>query len=148
MRRRAKKSRNGPLDITPLVDLVFLLIIFFLLSTTFVVYPGIRVDLPHSISQKIHKDSKEISITVDQGGIVYLEREAVDTSSLGPRLAQSARERPDAVVLIRGDRGAGFGVVSDVLGVVKQAGLHRIAIMTRSQKGLSKDSDPPHRSNR
>lgn len=141
MWRRAKNAKGGFLDITPLVDLVFLLIIFFLLSTTFVVSPGIKIDLPQAISQKIRKESKEITLSVDPSGAVYLNSDPVDRDSLVSRLARLAQEDLDMTVLIRGDRSTDFGQVVDVLGMVKQSGLHRIAIMTQPQKGPSQGQD-------
>lgn len=129
-----KKPNAGSLDITPLVDLVFLLIIFFLLSTTFIVSPGIRIDLPETISQKIRKEPKEITLSVDHTCAVYVNKELVDLDLLVTRLVGIARENPDTTVFIRGDRNAGFGCVADILGMVKHAGLHRIAIMTQTKK--------------
>jgi len=131
---RARKAKGGSLDITPLVDLVFLLIIFFLLSTTFNVFPGIRLDLPAASSQKIHKDKKEITLSVDQSGVIYLNKDPVDPGSLLSRLRTWAHDDRDATVLIRGDRSTGFGKMVDILGTVKQSGLHRIAIMTQPKK--------------
>jgi biopolymer transport protein ExbD len=141
MWRGDNRAKGGALDITPLVDLVFLLIIFFLLSTTFIVAPGIRIDLPDAASQKVHKDRQEITLSVDQTGAVYLNKDPVDPVSLGSRLSGLARENPDTTVLIRGDRNAGFGRVADILGTVKQSGLHRIAIMTQGKKGQSETKD-------
>jgi biopolymer transport protein ExbD/biopolymer transport protein TolR len=138
---RAKKAKGGSLDITPLVDLVFLLIIFFLLSTTFNVTPGIKLDLPEASSQKIHKDKKEIILSVDQSGLVYVNKDLVDPSSLLSRLSACAHEDRDTAVLIKGDRNARYGQMVDVLGTVKQSGLHRIAIMTQSKKNQSDGKD-------
>jgi biopolymer transport protein ExbD len=131
---RTKKAKGEILDITPLVDLVFLLIIFFLLSTTFNISPGIRLDLPEASSQKIHKERKEITLSVDQSGVVYVNKEPVDPASLFSRLLASAQEDRDTAVLIKGDRNAGFGRMIDLLGTVKQSGLHRIAILTQPKK--------------
>lgn len=131
---RTKKAKGEILDITPLVDLVFLLIIFFLLSTTFNISPGIRLDLPEASSQKIHKERKEITLSVDQAGVVYVNKEPVDQGSLFSRLLASAQEDRDTAVLIKGDRNAGFGRMIDLLGTVKQSGLHRIAILTQPKK--------------
>ncbi len=129
-----KKTRSNVPDITPLVDLVFLLIIFFLLSTTFRVSPGIKVDLPTASSQKIVQEKKEINLSVDRAGVVYIDKEPVETGALTYRLAAAASADRDTAVLIRGDREAEYGVVVDVLGAVKDAGLHRIAIMTQRKK--------------
>lgn len=130
---KGKKTKGGSLDITPLVDLVFLLIIFFLLSTTFRVSPGIKIDLPSASSQKIHTEKKEIIVSVDKSGNVYVNKDAVDPASLLSRLMQSAQEDKDTTVLIKGDREAGFGRIVDLLDTVKQTGLHRIAIVTRNR---------------
>lgn len=134
------EERGGALDVTPLVDLVFLLIIFFLLSTTFRVAPGIRIDLPEASSQKIRTERKEIILTVDGSGAIYLNKDPVEPEALSVRLAASAREDRDTTVLIKGDRNAGFGRMVDVLDRVKYAGLYRIAILT--QKVKDRDTPP------
>ena len=132
---RTRKAKGGSLDITPLVDLVFLLIIFFLLSTTFNVSPGIRLDLPEASSQKIHKERKEITLSVDQSGTIFVNKDPIDQTSLLSRLLSWAHEDRDTTVLIKGDRNTGYGQMVDILGTVKQSGFHRIAIMTQSKKG-------------
>lgn len=139
--RTKSKAKNSSLDITPLVDLVFLLIIFFLLSTTFNVSPGIRLDLPEASSQKIHKEKKEITLSVDQSGTIYMNKDPVDVQSLLSHLLTWAHEDRDTTVLIKGDRSTAYGQMVDILGTVKQAGLHRIAIMTQSKKNQPNSPD-------
>lgn len=117
-----------------MVDLVFLLIIFFLLSTTFRVAPGIRIDLPEASSQKIKTERKEIILTVDSSGSIYVNKDLVEPEALSIRLAASAQADRDTTVLIKGDRNAGFGRMVDVLDRVKHAGLYRIAILTQKVK--------------
>lgn len=141
MWHRPKKATGSSLDITPLVDLVFLLIIFFLLSTTFNIFPGIRLNLPVASSQKIHKERTEITLSVDQSGVIYLNKDPVDPTFLLPRLHELAREDRDTTVLIRGDREVGFGRMVDLLGTVKDAGLHRIAILTQPKKEQADGAD-------
>lgn len=138
---RARKARGGSVDITALVDLVFLLIIFFLLSTTFIVSPGIRIDLPEASSQRIQKERKEITLSVDESGFVYFNKDQVGPDALASRLAATAEEDPDTTVVIKGDRNTKFGGVVDLLDRVKKSGLHRIAIMTRRKKEQAADED-------
>jgi biopolymer transport protein ExbD len=138
---KERKSKTVSPDITPLVDLVFLLIIFFLLSTTFRVSPGIKIDLPTASSQKIVHEKKEITLSVDQAGVVYLNKDPLEPMALSYRLAALAQEDRDTTVLIKGDRDVGFGRVVDLLGTVKDSGLHRIAIMTQRKKGKSNDGE-------
>lgn len=138
---RAKKAKRGAVDITALVDLVFLLIIFFLLSTTFIVSPGIRIDLPEASSQRIHKESKEITLSVDQAGLVYFNKDRVGPEALASRLGATADDDSDTTVVLKGDRNAKFGGIVDVLDTVKKSGLHRIAIMTQREKRQADDGD-------
>ncbi|MBI5251235.1 MAG: biopolymer transporter ExbD [Desulfomonile tiedjei] len=138
---RTRKAKGGSLDITPLVDLVFLLIIFFLLSTTFNISPGIRLDLPEASSQKINKERKDITLSVDQSGTIYVNKDPIDRTSLLSRLLTWSHEDRDTTVLIKGDRNTGYGQMVDILGTVKQSGLHRIAIITQSKKDQSDGRD-------
>jgi biopolymer transport protein ExbD len=139
---RNRKAKGEILDITPLVDLVFLLIIFFLLSTTFRVSPGIKIDLPSASSQKIQTEKKEVTVSVDKSGTVYVNKDAVDPASLLSRLMVCAQEDRDTTVLIKGDREAGFGRIVDLLDTVRQTGLHRIAIVTRNRNEPANPSEP------
>jgi len=143
MWHQARKTEAGWLDITPLVDMVFLLIIFFLLSTTFIVSPGIRIDLPDASSQRIHKERKEITLSVDQSGAIYFNKDRVEPATLAARLAASAHEDSDTTVLIRSDKATGFGTVVELLDIVKQSGLRRIAIMTQKKKESAGGKDRP-----
>jgi biopolymer transport protein ExbD len=143
MWRKARKTGGGEPDITPLVDMVFLLIIFFLLSTTFIVSPGIRLDLPVASSQKIQKERKEITISVDHSGAIYVNKDPVKSSLLLSQLLAWAHEDRDTLVLIKGDRNTGYGQMVDILGTVKQSGLHRIAIITLPKKDQLDGPDRP-----
>jgi len=122
--------------------MVFLLIIFFLLSTTFIVSPGIRLDLPVASSQTVKKERKEITLSVDQSGVIYVNKDPVDAHSLLSTLLALAHEDRDTMVLIKGDRNTGYGLMVDILGIVKQSGLHRIAIVTQPKKDQLNRLDP------
>lgn len=130
---RKKKSEPAALDMTPLVDMVFLLIIFFMLSTTFIVTPGIRMDLPRGSSDAIVSEKKEIVISIDKEGSVYFNKERVDDSALAAMLRATCGTNRDTAVMIRGDKEAGFGKIVQVLDMVRNSGLHRIAIVTEKK---------------
>jgi biopolymer transport protein ExbD len=137
-----KRVRASSLDITPLVDMVFLLIIFFLLSTTFRVLPGVQVDLPAASSQKITQDRKDVVLAVNKAGEVFIDTEPIDLSSLEARLRGLAQEDKERTVFIRGDRTTSFGSIVDLLGTLKKTGLHRIAIITHPKKDDSGTPKP------
>ncbi len=136
---RKEKEEGSALDLTPLVDVVFLLIIFFMLSTTFVVLPGIRIDLPDSVSETFKTEKDEIILTVDKTGTLYWGKAEVSAQEMRQKLRAVGLSKKDTLVLIEGDRGCGYGGVVDLLAMVRDSGLRRIAIVAEKQG--SPDSD-------
>lgn len=127
---RRGRSEEPALDMTPLVDVVFLLIIFFMLSTTFIKLPGIKVDLPQASSEKIEVEKNEAVLTVDENGAFYFDEEPVDDAGMLARLSALAAGDREILVLITGDKNSHYGRVVELLGMVRKSGLHRIAIVT------------------
>ena len=128
---RKSKRGSGITESGALSDLAFLLIIFFMLSTTFIVLPGIKIDLPKVSAQKIELEKTEIVLTVDDSGEMYFDQQPVDMNQMRMRLNSIASENPRTLVLLKGDRSAHYGPVIDVLNAIRIAGLNRIAIVTR-----------------
>lgn len=131
---RKREAEESTLDMTPLVDVVFLLIVFFMLSTTFIVLPGIRIDLPKASEETIKLEKEKVFLSIDNNGSVYLGDKPMHPGDLPHRLKQVASEDPETVVVIKGDRHCVYGPIVDVLNTVHQAGLHRIAIVTEKKK--------------
>lgn len=121
-------------DITPLVDVVFLLLIFFMLSTTFVVSPGIRVNLPQAEAEPVRTEQQEVRIKIDAKGSIYLEDQRMSLEDLDQRLRDAARVDRDAMVVIEADEETAHKFVVDVMDRAKAAGLHRLAIATRPKR--------------
>ena len=127
--RRSRKD-DARIDITPLVDMVFLLLIFFMLSTTFIVTPGIKVNLPHSSAETFTQEKKEVQIVITEDNKVFWEKTLIDERELEQRLMEVAREDSNALIIIRADAKALHGKVVEVMDIAKQAGLDRLAIAT------------------
>lgn len=132
-RAEAKKS-NNLLDITPVVDTVFNLLIFFALSLNFVSTPGIRVNLPKSSAAEIARDKKDIRVILRSSGELYVAETPVDLKSLADRLQKAAEVDIDTQVLIQADERVPHGKVVEVMDLARKAGLHRLAIVTRPKE--------------
>lgn len=127
MNSKIGKSR---IDITPLVDVVFQLIIFFMLSSSFILQPGIKVDLPSTHSTKAEKTSG-MSVIIRSDGRIFLEDHEVRKSQLKQALFEEKRKRTSDFLVIKADQRARHGLVVEVMAIAKEVGISRIAIATK-----------------
>lgn len=113
------------LSIAPLVDIVFLLLIFFLLSSSYI-QPSIKLNLPESKNQAIAK-KQEIVVTVDETGTIYLNREPVVINELSRRLSH-LMETSRREIIFRGDRTITYDLFVHIMDIAKRAGAENIHI--------------------
>ncbi|HPQ39436.1 MAG TPA: biopolymer transporter ExbD [bacterium] len=115
------------LNITPLIDVVLMLLIFFMISTSFIFQPGIMIKLPRADhSDTTTQKGAQIMITADEG--IYFER----IRSTMSELEMQMRQFPDkSLLLIKADQNVPHGTVVQAMNHAKNAGFQRIAIATR-----------------
>lgn len=134
MRRRQQRRLAGPalsIDLTAMVDVVFLLIIFFMVSTTFITLEsGLPVDLPQAQSAQAQASNlPTVTITSEQQ--IFLSGAQVTEESLIPSLeARLAEEGSSGVVVLRADSSVPHGLTVRVMDAIKRSGALRIAIAT------------------
>ncbi len=134
--RPARRQRNALVDMTPLIDVVFLLLIFFMVSTTFDKQTQLKVDLPEaSAIPEEQKEQKVIEVVVDSKGRFYIDdRELVthDVETLKRALKKLAEGRVDLPVRVTSDRQAPFQAVIMVMDAAGQLGMSRLSFLTRA----------------
>lgn len=139
MKLRNLKDDSVPtLMIIPMIDIIFFMLVFFMMSMlTMVTQRTIPVKLPQAVTAAVDV-TKTIPVTVDAEGRVLLEDEAVALESLGGRLKDAVSaatgEGREAVVVLRGDEKAPYGVVIQVLDVVKKSGSPKLVIATEKAR--------------
>ena len=128
--RRSSVLNNPGIDLTPMVDVVFLLVIFFMVSTTFITLEsGLPVDLPQAQSpQATISDLPTVTITPDEG--IFLAGVPLTEDSLVATLRTTLDAQGLSVVVLRADRTVPHGTTVRVMDLIKQAGAQRIAIAT------------------
>ncbi len=131
--RPRRKPAGGFIDMTPVVDTIFNLLIFFALSMNFLANPGITVDLPDASAPQVAPRDGDIRVAVTPAGGIRLDGAPVTLEALGLRLRELAGERRDPQVLIRADRRVPHGLVVAVMDAARSAGLTRLAIMTQRE---------------
>ena len=125
--KRTVFLEKGRLDITPLIDVVFLLLIFFMLTSSYIFQPGIRVNLPKAVtSEVLHKELLIVTIT-EEGGVFINER-PISGDELVSRITIAARD--DQPILIRADKKADLGKVIEIWDICRQVDVRQINIAT------------------
>jgi biopolymer transport protein ExbD len=120
------------IDIAPLVDVIFLLVIFFAVSTTFLESSGLKLQLPES-SATTEREVKEIAVFVGADGEVVFEDEALTHEQLGSRLQEVLEDSERKVVVLRADTGTPHGKVVTVIDLIKDAGAEALTVATRAK---------------
>jgi biopolymer transport protein ExbD len=134
MQFRRPRKEDARIDTTPLVDMVLLLLIFFMLSTTFIVTPGIKVNLPKASAEKVPREQKEVRLIITEDNRVFLEKKMVTMKELERELRGVAQKNPQTLVVIQADAKALHGKVVEVMDTAKTSGLSRLAIATRPRE--------------
>jgi biopolymer transport protein ExbD len=125
--KRHIELEKGQLDIAPLIDVVFNLLIFFMLTSSFVFQPGIKVNLPKAVTSEVI-DEKNLIVAVTANNYVYLNDRAITMSELASRLRIAAKENKP--MLIKADRRASLGKVVEVWDLCRDEGISQINIAT------------------
>lgn len=116
---------DGPFSMAPLIDVVLLLLIFFLLSSTFVMQPGVQIDLPTGLAGLASPHSRRV-LTITAAGEIYFDEQVTDLAALPASLEAFARRGVDQTVVIKADARVPHGKVMEVLHRVLASGLDAV----------------------
>lgn len=134
MQFRKRKSNSIGIDITPLIDVIFLLLIFFMISTTFISATGIRIDLPTATSNPNRGKQKTLEVAITAKHKLYFGGQPIRRSQLKNALIKAKKNSSDGGLIIRADGKAQHKIVVFVMDVAKQAGIHKFSIATKQAK--------------
>lgn len=130
MNFRRHRRTEERVDITPLIDIIFQLVLFFMVSTTFVTNPGIDVDLPRAAADALIEDQASVEVWMTVDGAVYVDQDPVDLAGLRGRLERAAQEDASTQVVVKADGGVDHRRVVTVLDLARSVGLTQLAIAT------------------
>ncbi|MFC1523333.1 ExbD/TolR family protein [Thermodesulfobacteriota bacterium] len=128
------KSRPGKphIGLTPLVDVVFLLLIFFMVTTVFPEQTGMKIEKPES-EHTARLGQKKIVVAVDRTGVIYHRNRVVTIDELKQQLTEALLVHPDNMVLIKADRRTTTESLIRVMDVGKSSGAKQIGIATHDK---------------
>ncbi|RKY30814.1 MAG: biopolymer transporter ExbD [Candidatus Omnitrophota bacterium] len=127
--RRHYSIKKGELNLTPLVDVVLLQLIYFMLTSSFIMQPGIKIKLPTATTtEKIEK--KEIFVSVSKEGLIFFKERCVSIDELEKLLLEEKKRNKNLIIVIKGDKDAKHGDIVKVMDVARKTGIEKIAIAT------------------
>ena len=125
-----KPTEEPRLDLTPMVDVVFLLLIFFMISTTFIETPGLSIKLPESSAQAVDRQPEELKIFLSSEGEIFHGEEKLSLEQFKILLQTNADTAADTTFLLMADQQARHGKVVTLMDLAREAGYRKLAIAT------------------
>ncbi len=130
--KRRTEIKKGQLDIAPLIDVVFLLLIFFMLTSNFVFQPGIKVTLPKAITSEVIS-SENLVVTVTGQDLLFLNDKPITVTELVSKLKEAHQESRS--LLLKADTNASLGRVVEIWDLCRELGIPQINIATNQKAG-------------
>ena len=133
-RRHAPESEDHGIDLAPMLDFMTNLLIFFIITTSFVKEAGITVAKPEAMTPEA-RDNGNIMIAVTENGDLWMDRQQVDFRKMRSMIERLAIERPDDSVVILADKASKAGMIARVMDEVKLGGIDEVYIATDDAAG-------------
>jgi len=128
MEIRERKRKKPIINITSLIDVMFLLLVFFMVSTTFAEHPAIKLELPSASTAEPIKLG-QLTLAIDKQGKMFLNDAPVEDEELRSRLAALAK-KPDVTLVLKADKDVPYGYVVRAMDISRQSGIRRIVSLT------------------
>jgi biopolymer transport protein TolR len=128
-RRRGSKRPMADINVTPMVDVMLVLLIVFMVAAPLLTV-GVPIDLPQTKAKELNTESKPITVSVTPAGDLYLGDQPVQIDALIDAINAQSTNGTDERIYVRGDQTANYGAVMKVMGVLSQAGYSKIGLIT------------------
>lgn len=132
-RFRRKAEEEAGIDMTPMLDIVFIMLIFFIVTTSFVKESGIDVNRP-SAATATKKERANILIGINEAGEIWIQKRRVDVRSVRANIEKLQAENPEGSVVIQSDKASKTGVLIQVMDQVRLAGVTAVSIAAKPQE--------------
>jgi len=135
-RRRGRKAVMAEINVTPMVDVMLVLLIIFMVSAPLLTV-GVPLDLPQTTAKSLEQDKTPLQLSVDVKGKIFINDTEVSMAELVPKLKAitEARGGMEERIYMRADKKADYGTVAKVMGQLSGAGFKRLALVTEVEQG-------------
>ena len=132
-RRRARNAEQSEVNLTPMLDVVFIMLIFFIVTASFVKESGIDVNRPDAQTAE-QKKKASILIAISEDGEIWIKKRRVDIRQVRPNVEKMLAENPLGTVVIQADEESKNGLFVQVMDAARAAGAHSIAIAAEKKR--------------
>jgi biopolymer transport protein TolR len=135
-RRRGGRAVMSEINVTPMVDVMLVLLIIFMVSAPLLTV-GVPIDLPQTKAKSLDQDREPLTLSVNTQGQVFLQNSEIPVAELTDKLkaVTEARGGYDERIYVRGDKTVVYGTVMQVMGRIQAAGFKHVALVTESDQG-------------
>lgn len=132
-RRRSRDGEETDVNLTPMLDVVFIMLIFFIVTASFAKESGIEVSRPDAATAE-RKERGNILVAITESGQVWVDRRQVDPRALQANIERLHAENPKAGVVIQADEEAKTGLLVDVMDAARLAGVRDVSIAAEQEE--------------
>ncbi len=133
MRRRHRRAEEAEINITPMLDIVFIMLIFFIVTTSFVKEFGVDMSRPSNEPPKTEKLSEVIFVKIDDAGQITIKNRLTDIRAVRANIERGLALKPDASVVIAASRQSAAGLLVRVVDQARVAGAGKVSLVALAQ---------------
>jgi len=130
-----RRAQNVPvigLNMTPMIDMVFILLVFFVVNTSFVKETGVEIERP-SAKSAVKQEQANILIAVTHEGVIWIEKQRVDIRALRGHIERLHAESPEGSAVVLADTMTPAGIVMQVVDQARLAGIAKVAVAAKEE---------------
>ncbi|RKU24264.1 biopolymer transporter ExbD [Candidatus Poribacteria bacterium] len=132
-KRRSRSDQETDINVTPLLDIVFIMLIFFIVTTSFGKELGVDLDRPSNAPIKKEERSEIIHVRIDGYGQIYVDERSIRMGTIRANILSGLASKPDATVVVVADRSADAGLVVTVVDQARVAGADKVTIAATAE---------------
>ncbi|MBI2380863.1 MAG: biopolymer transporter ExbD [Gammaproteobacteria bacterium] len=134
MSKSRSKVEEAQIDLTPMLDCVFIMLIFFIVTTSFAKESGVEVNRPETFSP-IPASKANLFVGLTEDGEIYMEKRLIPVEAVRSEIERLRAENPEGDVVIQADKNAKNGVLMQVIDAIKAAGVDHVSVAATAAQG-------------
>ena len=128
------EENDDDINMTPMLDIVFIMLIFFIVTASFVKESGIDIQRPSAVTSE-SKEQASIVVAITELGEIWIDKRSVDVRSVRANIERLRAENPQGSVVIQADKNSTNGLLVQVMDAARQAGVENVSIATLAPGG-------------